>query len=52
MDPRAFGVSKPPIYDLMKLAKCPVHLGRAANDALVTMEQLQAIDPHSDDLGP
>ena len=52
MDPRAFGVGKPPINDLMKLAKCPVHLGRAANDALVTMEQLQAVDPHSDDLGP
>lgn len=52
MDPRAFGVGKPPIQDLMKLAKCPVHLGRAATDALVTKEQLQAIDPQSDDLGP
>ncbi|MBS0454151.1 MAG: alpha/beta hydrolase [Proteobacteria bacterium] len=52
MDPRAFGVGKPPIGDLMKLAKCPALLGRAANDALVTMEQLQAIDPQAADLGP
>lgn len=52
MDPRAFGVGKPPIQDLMMLAKCPVHLGRAATDALVTMEQLQAIDPQADNLGP
>lgn len=52
MDPRAFGVGKPPIEELMKLARCPIHLGRGANDVLVTMEQLRAIAPRADDLGP
>ena len=52
MDPRAFGVGKPPVAQLLALARCPVHLGRAAGDALVTLEQLRAIDPQADDLGP
>ncbi|SEB04846.1 alpha/beta fold hydrolase [Variovorax sp. YR216] len=52
MDPRAHGVGKPPTGDLFKLARCPVHLGRAGNDALVTLEQLRAIDPDASDLGP
>lgn len=51
MDPRAHGVGKPPTAELFKLARCPVHLGRAANDALVTMDQLRAIDPNASDLG-
>lgn len=52
MDPRAFGVGKPPTAELMRLARCPAHLGRASGDALVTMEQLRAIDPQAQDLGP
>ena len=52
MDPRAQGVGKPPTAELMKLARCPAHLGRASGDALVTMEQLRAIDPQAHDLGP
>jgi len=34
------------------LARCPVHLGRGRHDALVTMEQLRALDPAASDLGP
>ena len=52
MDPRANGVGKPPVAELMALSRCPAHLGRAADDALVTLEQLRAIDPRADDLGP
>lgn len=52
MDPRANGVGKPPVAELMALARCPVHLGRASGDALVTLEQLRAIDPQAEDLGP
>ncbi|WP_086925005.1 alpha/beta fold hydrolase [Variovorax sp. JS1663] len=52
MDPRAHGVGKPPMSELMTLARCPVHLGRGGHDALVTMEQLCALDPGARDLGP
>ncbi|MBB3181252.1 alpha/beta fold hydrolase [Variovorax sp. Sphag1AA] len=52
MNPRAHGVGKPPTAELFRLARCPVHLGRAANDALVTMDQLRAIDADASDLGP
>ncbi|MDM0108147.1 alpha/beta hydrolase [Variovorax sp. J22R24] len=52
MDPRAHGVGKPPMSDLMSLARCPVHLGRGRDDALVTMEDLRALDPDAQDLGP
>ena len=52
MDPRAHGVGKPPMSDLMALARCPVHLGRGRDDALVTMEQTRALDPNATDLGP
>ena len=52
MDPRAFGVGKPPVAELMSLARCSVHLGRAGADALVTREQLRAVDPRADELGP
>jgi pimeloyl-ACP methyl ester carboxylesterase len=36
----------------MRLARCPAHLARGADDALVTLAQLRAIDPHAQDLGP
>ncbi|MEJ8814563.1 alpha/beta hydrolase [Variovorax ureilyticus] len=52
MDPRAHGVGMPPTAELFKLARCPAHLGRAGNDALVTLEQLRAIDADASDLGP
>jgi len=52
MDPRAFGVGMPPTAELMKLARCPAHLGRGADDAMVSLEQLRAIDPLAQDLGP
>ncbi|MDM0077913.1 alpha/beta hydrolase [Variovorax sp. J2P1-59] len=52
MDPRANAVGKPPLSELMGLARCPVHLGRGRNDALVTMEHLRALDPDAHDLGP
>jgi len=52
MDPRANAVGKPPLSELTALARCPVHLGRGRDDALVTMEQLRALDPDARDLGP
>jgi len=52
MDPRANAVGKPPLSELMALARCPVHLGRGRDDALVTMEQTRALDPDAADLGP
>jgi pimeloyl-ACP methyl ester carboxylesterase len=52
MDPRAHGVGKPPMSELTALARCPVHLGRGRDDALVTMAQTRALDPGASDLGP
>ncbi|MDR6888328.1 MULTISPECIES: alpha/beta fold hydrolase [Variovorax] len=52
MDPKANAVGKPPLTELMTLARCPVHLGRGGNDALVTLEQTRALDPDARDLGP
>jgi pimeloyl-ACP methyl ester carboxylesterase len=52
MDPRAHAVGKPPMSELMALARCPVYLGRGQHDALVTLEQLRALDPEARDLGP
>jgi pimeloyl-ACP methyl ester carboxylesterase len=52
MDPRAHAVGKPPLSELMELARCPVHLGRGRDDALVTMEHMHALDPDARDLGP
>jgi pimeloyl-ACP methyl ester carboxylesterase len=52
MDPRANGVGKPPLPELLRLARCPVHLGRGGNDALVTLAQTRALDPDAQDLGP
>jgi pimeloyl-ACP methyl ester carboxylesterase len=52
MDPAANGVGKPPLPDLLRLARCPVHLGRGQHDALVTLEQTRSLDPAAEDLGP
>jgi pimeloyl-ACP methyl ester carboxylesterase len=45
-------VGKPPLPELLRLARCPVHLGRGGNDALVTLAQTRALDPDAQDLGP
>ncbi|MDM0004900.1 alpha/beta hydrolase [Variovorax sp. J22G73] len=52
MDPRANAVGKPPLSELMSVARCPVHLGRGGHDALVTMEQTRALDADATELGP
>lgn len=52
MDPRANAVGKPPMSELVALARCPARLGRGRDDALVTMEQMRALDPDASDLGP
>lgn len=52
MDPRANAVGKPPLPELVSLARCAVHLGRGRDDSLVTMEQTKALDPTASDLGP
>jgi pimeloyl-ACP methyl ester carboxylesterase len=52
MDPRANAVGKPPLSELAALARCPVHLGRGGDDALVTLAQTRSLDPGARDLGP
>ena len=52
MDPAANGVGKPPLPELVRLARCPVHLGRGQDDSLVTLEQTRSLDPAAQDLGP
>jgi pimeloyl-ACP methyl ester carboxylesterase len=52
MDPAANGVGKPPLSELMSVARCPVHLARGGQDAMVTLAQTHAIDPAALDLGP
>ena len=52
MDPRAHAVGKPPLSELAALARCPVHLARGRDDALVTMELTRCLDPDARDLGP
>lgn len=52
MDPRANAVGKPPLAELITLARCPVHLARGGNDALVTMAETRALDPAAQELGP
>jgi pimeloyl-ACP methyl ester carboxylesterase len=52
MDPRANAVGKPPLAELMALARCPVHLSRGRGDALVTLALTRALDPEARDLGP
>ncbi|MBU1358315.1 MAG: alpha/beta hydrolase [Gammaproteobacteria bacterium] len=52
MDPRAYAVGRPPVAELMRLARCPAHLGRGEQDAMVTSQQLREIDPDAVELGP
>lgn len=52
MDPRANAVGKPPLSELVGLARCPIHLGQGRHDALVTLEQTRSLDPEARDLGP
>ena len=52
MDPRANAVGKPPLSELVGLARCPIHLGQGRHDALVTLEQTRSLDPDARDLGP
>ena len=52
MDPRAHGVGKPPVAELLSVARCPVHLGRGGHDAMVTLAQTRGLDPEARDLGP
>ncbi|MFV0674421.1 alpha/beta fold hydrolase [Variovorax sp. tm] len=51
MDPRANAVGKPPLSELMSLARCPVHLARGGDDAMVTLAQTRSLDPDALDLG-
>lgn len=54
MDPRAFGSVGPSIPALLKLSAAPLRLTAAANDPMVTLAQMQAIDPSArviDDAG-
>ncbi|PIF78280.1 pimeloyl-ACP methyl ester carboxylesterase [Variovorax sp. 54] len=52
MDPRANAVGKPPLSELVGLARCPIRLGQGRHDALVTLEQTRSLDPEARDLGP
>ena len=51
MDPRANALGKPPLAELAALARCPFHLARGGQDALVTIEQTRSIDSGARDLG-
>ena len=52
MDPAANAVGKPPLAELVKVARCPIHLGRGQDDPLVTLEQTRSLEPAAKDLGP
>jgi pimeloyl-ACP methyl ester carboxylesterase len=47
LDPRAFAVSRPPMAELVSAAPCPVHLACGEHDAMVSVEQLHALDPNA-----
>jgi pimeloyl-ACP methyl ester carboxylesterase len=51
MDPAANGVGKPPLSELMSVARCPIHLARGRDDLMVTLEQTMSLDPSAVDLG-
>lgn len=51
MDPHANAVGKPPLSELIGLARCPIHLGQGRHDALVTLAQTRCLDPEARDLG-
>ncbi|MGI9304360.1 MAG: alpha/beta fold hydrolase [Gammaproteobacteria bacterium] len=50
MDPRANAVQPPPLDDVMRLARCPVHLARGSDDAMVSLSALQGFDVSARDL--
>jgi pimeloyl-ACP methyl ester carboxylesterase len=51
MDPAANDAGRPMFDALMADARCPVHLARGGRDALVTLEDMRALDPEAKDLG-
>jgi pimeloyl-ACP methyl ester carboxylesterase len=50
LDPRAFGVGDPEMARLVAAASVPVLLARGEHDAMVSAEQLRALDPNAVDL--
>jgi pimeloyl-ACP methyl ester carboxylesterase len=50
LDPRAFGVGDPEMAYLVAAAPVPVLLARGERDAMVSAEQLRALDPDAVDL--
>jgi pimeloyl-ACP methyl ester carboxylesterase len=49
-DPATASVGAPPMQSLIAAAKIPVHLARGESDAMVSLDQLRAFDPHAIDL--
>ena len=45
MDPRAYGAVGPSIAGLLRLAAAPLRLAAGERDSMVTLEQMQRIDP-------
>lgn len=45
LDQAAFAVARPPMEELVAVARCPVHLACGEHDAMVSVEQLRALDP-------
>jgi len=45
LDQAAFAVARPPMEALVAAARCPVHLACGEHDAMVSLEQLRALDP-------
>jgi pimeloyl-ACP methyl ester carboxylesterase len=52
MDPEANDAGIPPLRALISSAACPVHLARGATDAIVSLDQLRALQSSAVDLGP
>jgi pimeloyl-ACP methyl ester carboxylesterase len=50
MDPAANAVGRPPFAQMIAAARCPVHLARGREDALVTLDQLRSLVPSATDL--
>jgi pimeloyl-ACP methyl ester carboxylesterase len=50
MDPGANAVGRPPFAHLAHTARCPIHLARGRNDALVTLAELRSVDLAAVDL--
>jgi pimeloyl-ACP methyl ester carboxylesterase len=50
LDPRVFGVGDPQVGTLLAAAPVPVLLARGEHDAMVSAEQLRALDPDAVDL--